>query len=659
VLPPESRASLPLPVRWMIERLLSKDPHDRYANTADLAADLRRIRDRGGDDASLAVGAGSTRRAVWLRRGLAASAIMGALIVGRALPSPSGNEFAQYRFTPFATDAGYQGQPAWSPDGKTLTYVAEVNGILQVFTKSRGSSRRQQVTQRAFDCHEPFWAADGSSIYFHSLARARESLWRIGVAGGEPELVQEGAMHAALSPDGKTLALLVDSGTGVMMTLSFASPPDAKPIAHAAVPGGILADGILRYSPDGSKLLAWMMPSITRRAEKGTEPGFWMMSLPAGEFRPVLPVLSGARVPPSFSWMPDNRQIVVVRNDGVTAGLHLWLADTSSGSLHALTLTNGNEGSPAVAPGGNEVAFSSEATDFDLILLPTDGGQPRSVLSSTRNELDPAWSPTAAEYAFVTDRSGAPEIWVRSEDGGFEDRIVGADDFGESTTLALGALAFSPDGRRIAYQRYGTDGDYKIWISPRAGGSPVRLNMDERYQNGPTWSPDGNWIAFGLGAPVRGLGKVAVGARSSAPTMLLGNNIPNFTRPQWSPDGKWILCDTVEGLVVTSPDGQQTRTISPEEWIAYVWNQSGTEVYGLRPADDAHRVMLVSLDVVKGTERVVNANVGTIPQANQGIRGLSRARGGLLTSIARVRSDVWLLEGLAPASSFLERLWPR
>ena len=35
----------PAPVRWIVERLLAKDPEERYASTKDLARDLKSVRD--------------------------------------------------------------------------------------------------------------------------------------------------------------------------------------------------------------------------------------------------------------------------------------------------------------------------------------------------------------------------------------------------------------------------------------------------------------------------------------------------------------------------------------------------------------------------------------------------------------------------------------
>src|SRR5204862_6183514 len=120
------------------------------------------------------------------------------------------------------------------------------------------------------------------------------------------------------------------------------------------------------------------------------------------------------------------------------------------------------------------------------------------------NELDPASSPTGAQYAFVSDRTGSQEIWVRSEEsaserGAFERPLVTDADFPGSRTMALGSLAFSRDGRRLAYQRF-ADGGYRLWVSTVAGGTPVQLTKGDAYQDGPTWSPDGEWVAYISGA---------------------------------------------------------------------------------------------------------------------------------------------------------------
>src|SRR4029079_11428423 len=120
-----------------IERCLAKDARRRYDATSDLARELRTLRERLPEFTSVTdVPAPAPRRGrmplLTFAAGAAVAAI-GVLAVFARGEADAGLD--RYRYTPFATDAGYQGAPSWSPDGKTLAYVAEVDGVLQVFQK--------------------------------------------------------------------------------------------------------------------------------------------------------------------------------------------------------------------------------------------------------------------------------------------------------------------------------------------------------------------------------------------------------------------------------------------------------------------------------------------------------------------------------------------
>ena len=660
--------ALPAPLRWLIGRLLAKKPSERYAHTADLAAELRTIRDHLTEAVSAApVAPGPRRRGLIAVAAIALAVAAARFVLGRPF-APAAMDLSSYRFTPLATDAGFQGAPAFSPDGKTVAYVAEVDDVLQVFTRSLASSTRFQVTHSRFDCHNPFWSPDGSRIFFHSLARDKESLWFVSPAGGQPELLIDGAIRSAITPDARTLAFLrAESDSPTRLGLWFSSPVGAEPTRFKNF---ALTDGELGFSPDGSRLLVWATTGVGFDTFN-TNNGFWMIRLPEGQATPIMPEFSGARVPTTFSWLPDGRRIVFAEDDGRTPGTHLWMADLTTADAHALTVTNGSEGSPSVAPDSTRIAFTSEATDFDLHLVPIDGSPLQTVLSSTRNELDPAWSPGGSKHAFVTDRTGRQEIWLRNQDGEQRPLVTDAD-FREQSAL-YGALAFSPDGQRIAYQRMAPATGWRVWISTVAGGSPVRLSTTpDVYQDAPTWSPDGAWVAFvvaigdsrstgGDSTPGSGqwsLAKARVGGGTTVPVVLKAGVAP-FARPQWSPDGRWIVCSTVDGLTLVSPDDKQARVISDGEWMSYAWSRDGAHLFGLRPTDDLHHFLLATIDIRTGQERVINPNLGAIPQANQPIRGFSRVgTRGFATSIARVRSDIWLLEGLQISRSWRDILWP-
>ena len=666
---------VPVAVRWLVRRLLAKNPRERFAHTADLAADLRNIRQYLAEATATAAAAAAPSRARWQVRAAAVALIVAAaFITGRALATEDSSVRFD-RFMPFANDAGYQGSPAWSPDGKTIAYVAEINGVIQVFTRTLGSSMRTQITNTSFDCHDPFWSPDATRIYYHSLARDKDALWYVSPGGGAPEVLIEGATQAAISPDGNTLVVLREESTeAVSMGLWVSSPPGSEPRRFSrgglATPsalwgdlaqGGTYSNGYLKFSRDGSKLLAWLWKDVTT---VGPASRFWEIPMPDGDPREALSSLSGLRVPPQFDWMPDNRHVVLVRSDGPTPGTHLWLADTSKDVVQPLTSSASNEGAPSVSPDGRTIAFTSEATDFDLVEVPLDGSPLRPFLSSTRNELDPAASPVSTQYAFVTDRAGNLQIWLQNEEGYLQQPLVSQDDFGGKSALGLGSLAFSPDGKRLAFQRFdhqhaGAFGGPRIWISSVAGGTPVPLGGEYGYQDAPTWSPDGEWIAYIAGKIGQwSLAKARVGGAPTAHILLSG--IPPFlARPQWSPDGRWIVVENADGLTMVSADGKDSRVLSEPGWLAYGWAADGRQIYGLRPTDDQHHFMLVSIEPQTGTLRVINEKLGAIPAANQPIRGFSRLRDrGFLTSIARVRSDIYVMEGVRLPPSLWDRLWP-
>jgi Tol biopolymer transport system component len=175
-------------------------------------------------------------------------------------------------------------------------------------------------------------------------------------------------------------------------------------------------------------------------------------------------------------------------------------------------------------------------------------------------------------------------------------------------TLLLSTLAFSPDGRRLAYQRIGRDEAGRIWISTLAGGPPIRLSgtSSSAYEDAPTWSPDGDWVAF-VASPTPDewlLVKARVGRGDVAP-MILTKEVRPQTRPQWSPDGRWILVQTLSGLVLVDSNGEASELLSEDEWLSYAWTVDGGRVFGLR-VDNRNHIVLVELNIKTRRERVVN-----------------------------------------------------
>ena len=637
---------VPAPLRWTIERCLAKDPRQRYESTADLARELRMLRDRLAEFTSATDVTPPPVRTRWKP----AVAIVAALLLlaaagAVAARSQPGVQLDRYRFTPFATDAGYQGDPAWSPDGKTLAYVAAVDGVLQVFTKAIDSPLRAQVTHSRFDCREVVWGADGSRLYYVSLARDRDGLWTISAAGGEPEFVVENVSRVAMSPDGKTLALFraSENDYGGVYTLWLSTPPGSAPVHYNRPPLGETKffDGTIRFTPDGSKLGLWGI-----RARAFNRPEFWI--LPLSGSAPYLAASVTVNSPSfaaPFSWLPDSRRLIAAL-PSPRPGVHLWLLDTGGVEPHLITAGGTVENDPAVSPDGARLAATLQQANYDIYKIALESAALEPVLSSSRNEMDPSWSTVTSQMAFTTDRSGSDEIWVRSASGDFERPLVSARDFPKDETYLLGSPSFSPDGQRVAYYREGASSNH-VWVSPVAGGPPVEVSPPKIEQDLPTWSPDGNWIAFPQDGPEQvGLWtvmKVRLGT-TSAPQVVVSDIMP-LTPVKWSPNGEWIAFDGHDGLSIVAPDGSSARAIYDEPWLAFAWSGDSRRLFGIRQSDDLKHLTLTSIEIETGRERVLRDELMPMPIAARPVRGFTRISDTtFLTSIVRVNSDIWLLD---------------
>jgi len=299
----------------------------------------------------------------------------------------------------------------------------------------------------------------------------------------------------------------------------------------------------MAFSPDRKQILLFI-----NSADRGREEA-WLMPYPGDPAHPPhlifqdFPTWAGT---PNFSWMPDSRRIVVSLRTDPSSATQIFVADTVSGTHTPLTSQTTSMVSPHVSPDGSRVIFVEPSGSLDIASVSLETAVPQRLIATERNESMPGWALNQPMLAYVTDRSGAPEIWVRAPDG-VSRPIVTARDFPPNTTQWFMSPALSPGADRVIYGRIGhgeTAGSSTshIWISSVSGGAPVPVTNDSASAEFPgAWSPDGAWFAY-LRIQNGKIDIMKIKTSGQASPILLKGEIDhtNSSVPIWSPTGEWI-----------------------------------------------------------------------------------------------------------------------
>jgi Tol biopolymer transport system component len=209
-LAPES----PPPLRWIVERCLSKEPKERYASTEDLARDLRTLRIHLSEGVTVSGEVSGLRRPfpAWAAGAAAALAVLfaiaGGLFAARSKPSPP-------LYTQVTFKSGFLSAARFAPDGRTIVYSAAWAG-----DPLQGFVQRPEVVEPA-----PFGPPGGAVLAVapsgevalalgckasghHRLCRG--TLAKAPLAGGSPRELYENVVHADWAPEGSALAIVRD-----------------------------------------------------------------------------------------------------------------------------------------------------------------------------------------------------------------------------------------------------------------------------------------------------------------------------------------------------------------------------------------------------------------------------------------------------------------
>ena len=199
----------------------------------------------------------------------------------------------------------------------------------------------------------------------------------------------------------------------------------------------------------------------------------------------------------------------------------------------------------AWSPDRQKIAFNSTRDgDYDIYVMAADGSDVQRLTRHRGLDGSPAWSPDGTRIAFVRDTDPPAtgpmypprslSIYVMDSDGSNVQRLT------EFTTG--GAISWSPDGARIAFDGNLDDGIWEIYVMQADGSNVQRLTntpVRDAQSVAPDWSPDGQKIAFD--STRDGNFEIYVMDVDGSNVQRLTHNDKVDARPAWSPDGRRIV----------------------------------------------------------------------------------------------------------------------
>ncbi|HMB94183.1 MAG TPA: hypothetical protein VKP65_25260, partial [Rhodothermales bacterium] len=205
------------------------------------------------------------------------------------------------------------------------------------------------------------WTPDGQHLLFSSNRGGTYGLWRIPVAGGEPQ-----------------------------------------PVALSAI-------GNLREPSLRGEMLAY--------TESYIDVNIWQYNLRDTASAPT-PWMASTRWDADPQFAPDGQRIAFASSRSGHA--EIWVADRAESNALQLTSFEGpHTGHPRWSPKGEHLAFDSrDAGNADIYLIGARGGVPRRLTTDPANDLLPSWSSDGAWVYFASNRSGTWQVWKIPAMGG-------------------------------------------------------------------------------------------------------------------------------------------------------------------------------------------------------------------------------------------------
>jgi Tol biopolymer transport system component/predicted Ser/Thr protein kinase len=348
---------------------------------------------------------------------------------------------------------------------------------------------------------------------------------------------------------------------------------------------------------------------------------------------------------PAFhpAWSSDSEEVIYTEErirdprERSVVPPRLWAVNIRT--LQKRLISTKDAAQPQWSPNGHRLAYwaSDSSSQRDIWTMSTKGDSPVQVTNDPATDWNPIWSPDGKHLYFVSDRSGAMQVWrvpidelsgrplsapelvptpsafsqhiTLSGDGNKlafvnvrlnrnlyrvqidpdREKIIGRPEPQTQWARQGIDLDLSPDGQQLVYTTV-ADTEEDLAVLNSNGSGELRWLTDDPFKDrGPRWSPDGKRIAFystrGGNFDIWLINADGTGLRR----LTESGNTKAFT-PLWSPDGKRLTFTNINGeswlIEADRPWSEQSPQIlnpklePPVQFWPAAWSSDGRKLLG-------------------------------------------------------------------------------
>ncbi len=452
-------------------------------------------------------------------------------------------------------------------------------GDLWIASRQGGDARR--LTSHIGDEIFPKFSPDGKWIAFTGEYDGNPDVYVVSAEGGEPKRLTfhpSNDIVLGWTPDGKDILFRADrtGGPPQRTTKLYLVSPQGGPARELPPPRADLTS----FSPDGNKI-AYIETSQEFRTWKKYRGG-WSLPIAIYDLKKntyeELPKTNGMDL---FPMWHGNAIYFISDRDGV---MNLYSYDLSSkqtkkltdykeydikwpslgpdaivyengGLLYEYAIDSGKTRNIPIAVRAEDVEarpeFKNVAENINafaispsgvralveargnIFTIPTEHGSIRTLTTdnSSVHELNPAWSPDGQWIAYLSDKTGEYEIYVRPQLGGDEVRVTS-----DGSMYRYGPL-WSPDSKKLLFW----DKMHRLWYVGVEEKKPVQVDQSgfADITDG-AWAPDSQWIAYSK-TEGRGANQLYLYSLAQKNTAKISNGYYNDINPAFDPEGKYLF----------------------------------------------------------------------------------------------------------------------